>query len=215
MRTLQRFINNTRLITRALTKTRMFYRQYDPGWYLYRKVASETNMEAKFSDEFIELVYVTLCAWNMNSRGAKLADFESFKESLRAHKDNFMRLSNIRLEELTAEQLAEILSGDGRALFLNLTLVADTKPRLVTYSKALHFFVPNLFMPIDRTYTLKYFYDNFNVPTNIERQFDRLSEVLEESRRLATSVRLTQFIDTVWNANIPKTIDNIIIGYQL
>ncbi|HUI29354.1 MAG TPA: hypothetical protein VLX91_03980 [Candidatus Acidoferrales bacterium] len=215
MRSLTRFINNNRLVLYSLEKTRKFYRQYDPGWYLYRRVASEINMEAKFRDEFIELVYVTLSAWNMNSRRARLAGFDVFKESIHEHRDRFARLSNFCLDGLTSAQLNEILWVDGHALFSNLVLVADTKPRLVTYSKTLHFFLPDLFMPIDRTYTLNYFCGNLNVPRRVEHQFELLCKVLEEARRFAASVPLAHFIDRVWNANVPKTIDNIIIGYQL
>jgi hypothetical protein len=213
-RNLQRFIDSRAAVVRSLEKTKKFYRRYDPGWYLYRKVASESSIAAKFTDEFIELVYVTLAAWNMNSRGAKLSEFDIFKESIYRNREYFTRLANYRLEQLSSTSLRELLVGDARTLFFNLELVADGKPRLVTYSKTFHFFLPDLFVPIDRRYTLTYFYKSEDVPNKLDMQFQRLSDILEECRRLATSIQLNRFLDNIWNANVPKTIDDIIIGYQ-
>ena len=200
---------------RSIDKTRRLYRQYDPGWYLYRRVTSHGTIADRFSDDFIELVYVTLISWNMNSRGAKLADWDTFKESIRHHRRPFVRLAKYKLERLSRPRLEEIVEGDLRTLFDGLRLVADSKPRLVTYSKALHFFLPRLIVPIDRKYTLQYFYRRNSVPESIDDQFTQLSEILEECRSFAASVHLEGFQDRRWNANIPKTIDNMIIGYQI
>jgi hypothetical protein len=215
MKNLDRFIYNRGLIERSLEKTKKFYK-YHPGWYLYKKIVSETNLENKFTDKFIELVYITLIAWNMNSRSAKLANYNTFKNSLKRHKKYFTRLSNCRLEQLSDVDLHKRLEGDARYLFSHLKLVADSKPRLVTYSKTFHFFLPQLFVPIDRKYTLTYFYGHSNIPKDIKLQYKRLSNILEKCRIFAKQVDLSQFYDEneEWNANIPKTIDNIIIGYQ-
>lgn len=99
-------------------------------------------------------------------------------------------------------------------MFFQMELVHPGKPRLVTYSKTFHFFLPKLFVPIDRKYTLSYFYGNGMVPGSLERQFKRFSELHQEFRRFATNVALVQAVDNSWNGNIPKVIDNIIIGYQ-
>ncbi|MCL4538379.1 MAG: hypothetical protein M1469_09290 [Bacteroidetes bacterium] len=197
-----------------MTKTKRLYRQYDPGWYLYRKLASEVDIEAKFRDDFIELVYVTLVAWNMNSRGARLSNWNTFKQSLYAQRDHFINLASFRLEQLSEAVMKDLFSEDVRELFFNLILVSDSKPRLVTCSKTLHFFLPNLFVPIDRKYTLSYFHKSTSVPASIEKQYDKFSNIQEECRRFANRVSLDEFADSIWNANIPKTIDNIIIGYQ-
>ena len=209
------FINRPNLIVRSLDNTKRFYRFLDPGWYLYRKVVLETNIVNKFNDEFIELVYVTLVAWNMNSRGAKLADFNVFKTSLLSFKDNFINLSNFKLEELSSTMFDDLLNNDLLKLFFGLELVANNKPKLVTYSKTFHFFLPNLFVPIDRKYTLNYFNGHTNIPKSIEKQFDLFKHLHQNFRKFSNEVSLNEYLDQTWNANIPKTIDNIIIGYQL
>ena len=214
MNNLDRFIKNGELVKKSINTTKNNYRKYDPGWYLYRKITSYNNIDSKFTDEFIELIYVTLIAWNMNSRGAKLSDYNVFKNSIIRNKNAIKNLSEYRLQKLSSEKLNKILMEDGFELFSNLDLVADTKPRLVTYSKTLHFLLPNLFVPIDRKYTMKYFYGHTNIPKNVERQYRRLLDITEEYRLFASLVKISKYKDTVWNTNIPKTIDNMIIGFM-
>lgn len=96
-RDLTRFASDRALLKRSLANTQRFYRLYDPGWYLYRQVVSEENVSHKFSNKFIELIYVTLTAWNMNSRGAWLAEFEAFRDSLKRHRRAFISLGGCGL----------------------------------------------------------------------------------------------------------------------
>jgi len=72
MNNLNIFLEENGLLDKSLKEVKDNYRPLDPGWYLYRKICLEKDINKKFEDEFIELVYVTLSAWNMNSRGAKL-----------------------------------------------------------------------------------------------------------------------------------------------
>lgn len=213
-KTLEPFIKNPDLITRALEKTSKEYRPLDPGWYLYRQVCQEMDLSRRFNDEFIELVYVTLAAWNMNSRGAKLANWDEFRSSVLAFRESFQRLESFELNKVGEDVLANLLDKYVRVMFVQMELVYPGKPRLVTYSKAFHFFLPKLFVPIDRKYTLTYFYGNDMVPDSLERQFKRFSELHQEFRRFASSVPLEHVLDDSWNGNIPKVIDNIIIGHQ-
>lgn len=206
---LRRFIDNPNLICDSLEKAKS-YRPHDPGWYLYRIVVSKTNVCERFSDEFIELVYTTLIAWNMNARGAELASFDIFRASILENKERIVQLSGYRIQDLSEQSLRGILK-DTQKLYSKLKL-ARAKRKLATNSKTLHFFIPTLFIPIDNSYTLKYFHKNN--PERVREQFDLLSEILEEARKLATSSRLERFIDHNRNLNIPKIIDNILIGYK-
>ncbi len=205
-RTINEFFNLDVLNTN-LKKTRNDYRPYDAGWYLYREIL-RTEFKDKFCQEFCELLYATLSAWNMNSRGAKF--FSKFKNSIVTNE--------IALENLKGINLSEINTTPTRSnlLFLydNLDLVAETKPKLVTFAKTLHFLLPDLVCPIDRTYTLNYFYNNTNVPSNGENQFNRFWAIENEFSRFALHVDLVKFInDDNGDFNIPKIIDNAIIGY--
>lgn len=209
MKTIDIFLQKTSLISKSLDKTKEDYRRLDPGWYLYRELLKFDN-SAKFKDDFIELVYVTLTAWNMNSRGAKLQKYDLFKKSIVDNKNIINQLNDIKLSDISNQDVQDILE----KLFVNLNLVDNLKPRLVTYSKTLHFFLPDLVGPIDRTYTLQYFYNNTYVPKSLENQFKRFIEIQNQYSILSQKISLKEYIDPVWNSTIPKIVDNIIIGYQ-
>ncbi|MDO8721446.1 MAG: hypothetical protein Q7J31_04370 [Syntrophales bacterium] len=169
----------------------------------------EYDFDSKFSKDFIELVYVTLSAWNMNSRGAKLQEFEVFKKSIIKNKRTFYDLSSYSLKDIEKPIVRDLLE----KLINNIDLVAESKPPLVTFSKTMHFFLPDLVGPIDRTYTMRFFYNNTNVPKTIANQFKRFMDIETEYCNLAKKFKLAKFKDGVWNRTIPKIIDNMIIGF--
>jgi len=212
------FLENENLIDMALKEVKINYRPYDPGNYLYREICKEKDINRKFEDKFIELIYVTLSAWNMNSRGAKLSDFEDFKDSLKINKNQVLNLSKYRMEkiqEIEFEMLTKILEH----LFNNLKLVGknknnNEKPRLVTFSKTMHFLLPDLIMPIDRKYTLKFFYNNVSINPKLNLQFQKFLHIFKECSNFALKSKLNLKLDDNWNQNVPKIIDNIIIGYS-
>ena len=213
MNSLNIFLEDKLLLDRALSEVKSNYRPLDPGWYLYKKVCSEKDINKKFEDNFIELVYVTLSAWNMNSRGAKLSDFQKFKNSIRINKNLILNLSRYKLNNISEKDF-DVTIKTCELLFESLNLVATDKPRLVTFSKTLHFLLPDLIVPIDRTYTLKFFYNNTNFIKDLPNQFKKFSEIFTECSKFAFKAKLESRIDTNWNQNIPKVIDNLIIGYS-
>lgn len=191
----------------ALNYTKKNYRPHDPGSYLYRKVL-EYKFKDKFKDDFLELLYVTLSAWNMNSRGAKLKDFPSFVNSIKKYQADFEKLKNGKIEDLS--KYKEILE----KLFSKLELVAPEKPPLVTFSKTLHFILPDLIAPIDRRYTIRFFYGTsnnkcFKTP---EAQFETFWKIETAFSKFAQSKDLSIYIDDYWNRSVPKILDNAVIG---
>jgi len=197
------------LIPSLIEYTTKNYRPYDPGQYLYNLLINFTN-GSKFSDKYIELAYTTLIAWNMNQRGAKLSDFETYKHSLLIHKEHIEYFEKYRIEKFTdSKEIGERL----KFLFDNLQLVDTGKPKLVTFSKTLHYFLPNLLMPIDRSYTIKYFYYNTNFSKDNDVQFEMYYEIFKQFMQLSVYYDFNKYIDEKWNRNIPKIIDNIIIAY--
>ncbi len=191
------------------------YRPYDPGNYLYKLVVDVKDLSQKFSHDYIVLVYTTLSSWNMNSRGAKLADFEIFEKSLQSHKEDFFLLAEMKIGGINDFAVAqEVL----KRLFFGLELVGKNdngkeKPRLVTFSKTLHFLLPELVPPIDRTYTLNFFFGHTQIPGTVEKQFGKFMEIFTAFNEFAKSNNLTAFKDDKWNFNIPKIMDNLVIGH--
>ena len=219
-----KILTDEKELKKVIEKTKKEYRPFDPGQYLYNLLLNKRGKIDIFSDEYLELVYTTLIAWNMNGRGAKLNDFELFKKSIRENKERINGLKKYRIEELNEENKENVLDII-KELFEKLDLVGKSwtgnkiKSKLVTFSKTLHFLLPNLLVPIDRRYTLDFFYSNKMVPTNPdlkkndEKQLVIFNELFRKFCELSQSYNLRKYIDSKWNANIPKIMDNAIIGY--
>jgi len=207
MKNLEEF-DNVNLLEKTLAITEEKYRRYDPGWYLYRLISRYDDKD-KYSHEFIELVYVTLSAWNMNSRGAKLNEFDMFKKSIINNK--------ILLEYFTDKSINDVVNIDIqnnlKELFFKLKLVYRNKPLLVTFSKFLHFYFPKLIVPIDRTYTCKYFYGNTSIPSKLEGQFEKFIQIEKEFSEFSKRHYLKKYLTKDWNLCETKVMDNMIIGY--
>jgi hypothetical protein len=206
MKNLDKFENKT-LLEKTLKITEKNYRPYDPGWYLYKLVFEYDKN--KYSHEFIELVYVTLSAWNMNSRGAKLNDFNLFKETIIENKNLLQKLQNKIICDIENIETENILN----ELFFMLKLVYKGKPLLVTFSKCLHFYFPDLLVPIDRTYTCNYFYGNTSVPSTLDGQFKKFIQIEKEFAKFYKKTDLQKYVTKDWNLCKTKIMDNMIIGY--
>lgn len=220
-----RLVSEKSTFEKALFKRGEEYRRYDPGQYIYNLLLEKRKSIDVFSDEYLELVYTTLIAWNMNGRGAKLNDFNLFKETIRKNKDKINSLKNYKIETLNEKVKIEVLK-TSEELFHDLDLVGKSwtgnkiKSKLVTFSKTLHFLIPDLFVPIDRKYTLDFFYDDKIVPThtnilkNNELQLKVFNELYNLFCQIAKVYNLKEYTDNRGNTNIPKVIDNSIIGYS-
>lgn len=196
-------------IKKYLAITSDEYRFLDPGRLLY-VMAMKVPYEKRFDEEYIKHVYVTLKAWNMNSRGAKLHDFRDFSESLQTSKTIFDKFRSKKLDEFDKTD-TNLLSD----LFDKLKL-SKTKSPLVTFAKTLHFFLPGLIVPIDRKFTLSFFEkDNQYTFRKYGEQFSIFCAIESAFSKFARTHELKKYKDSDWNQNVPKIIDNLIIGYIL
>jgi len=207
-RRLMRLFEDDKRLKRCLYKTASKYRMPSPGGYLYRKIIDYKG--DRHSDKFIELVYITLTAWNMNTRKAKLAKYEVFAKSLKSPKTKKL-ISGLYKERLRLLASNENIAQKLRKLFFSLKLVRTGNPPLVTFSKTLHFFLPHLIVPIDRQYTLKYF--KKYVPVSKQDQFDLFLALEQEFSLVTKKVNLRKHLDNKLNLTIPKVCDNAIMGH--
>jgi len=86
--TLESVFHTNKDIKEYLATTSNEYRFLDPGRLLYI-MAMKVPYKNRFDEDYIKHVYVTLKAWNMNSRGAKLHSYNDFSDSLLANKKIF------------------------------------------------------------------------------------------------------------------------------
>jgi hypothetical protein len=185
---------------------------YDPKQYV--NVVEYSG--DKFSNEFIKSVYKILISWGMNSQGAKLSDFTDFKESIISNKETIQKLQGYRLEEIDS---FGIIEEDIKSLFENLNLV-KTNSKFVTFAKTMHFFVPNLLMPMDGKYTVTFFYGNASalyygsVHNRDEKHRQMYKYIFEDTRKYARKLMSKgDFLNDGWSRNVPKLIDSLIIAY--
>jgi hypothetical protein len=192
------------------------YRLHTPSKYLYRKIIeAHKSVDYQVSRllpnvDFLELVYVTLDSWGMNTRSAKLVDFNSFEASIPQFQNRLIQLEGKELQKLTSHELDEVLRLV-KPVFTDLK-VMETKPKLVGLSKTLHFLLPKLFPPMDRSYTLKFFREK--VSKSVDEQFITFSKIFHEFYNITKKLNLvSKDVDgDQWNTTIPKLIDNAIIG---
>jgi len=183
-------------------------KKYDKSSVLYDSVLRFPDKDFR-SNDFLQRVYDMLVAFKMNSRGARLSEPADFKRTLKKHADMIQSFAKFKLEKIKESDSG--LTDSICFLFDNLELV-QTKSPLVTFSKTMHFLLPDLFMPIDRRYTLRFFYES--TPANQKACF---LQVFEQYRQFAHqhSEALKALVNpkSRWNRSIPKVIDNVIIGY--
>jgi len=197
----------------CLRRTNKFYRPFDAAAYLYRELLEKhTTKPLKDllgDDRFFELVYATLCAFNMNQRAAKLVRLEDFKEKVKKLEGGLIALSRKHLALLNDEEF-EKTQGAIHQLFKQLNVMRGAS-QLVGLSKTLHFLLPNLVMPIDRKYTLNFFYGTNVYEKEREREWRLFEQILRYFHKIAQQIKsydISQEKDP-----IPKIIDKAIIGF--
>lgn len=136
-----------------------------PSVYFYeelvRPIRSVPSLrDLASSDRLIELAYATLRSWGMHRMGervaTKLTEYPVFRDAVRALIKPAAALSNRRITELSEEDLG-IVVGQPAVLVERSGISASGSP-LVANAKMLHFLLPDLVPPIDRTYTGRFFY---------------------------------------------------------
>jgi hypothetical protein len=170
------------------------------------------------NDDFCSELYSTLEAWDMNKRGAKLNDFEIVRESIRQHESYLIDLYKNKLDSIHSleDKHAQKIIGDLEFVFCHLEIM-KSKRRIVGVSKAMHFLLPDLVMPIDSTYTMPYFYGSNRYSDKAEKEFRNYLDIFTRTHRITNNLKLTNsdVKGGEWNTSIPKLIDNAIIGFDV
>lgn len=163
-----------------------------PDLYFYKRTMESRRSKSlnelfDESDRFVELIYATLVAWDMNSRGAKMKYFDEFKTSILKNKERFMQLTHYKLEALQGGTIGEVKMRLGQ-IYNNMHVMVSGG-KLVSNSKVIHFILPDLVMPMDRQNTLNFFFGNTN---ESESYFLR---IFGFSYEIAKKIDLRQFLD--------------------
>jgi hypothetical protein len=195
-----------------------------PSEYFYiNKIISITkkeNYDTVFTQEFIEYIYATLASWGMHrmgpeNKGAKMNDFDSFKDCIMQNKNKIMKLKNFKINTIETD---DVIS-DVNELYLSFWPLMKSNSKLVATSKVMHFLLPHLIPPMDREYTMDFF--NKYLPTiksiddqkNIENEIEIFEFAFRKICFISKQVDCSVFVDSEFSPTIPKVIDNAIVSY--
>ena len=199
------------------------------GPSIYFHVQAIKEQENNFlSHRHIEMIYATLASWGMHQMGdtnAKMVEFDIFKESLLAKREELKSFMTLRMDSCTAQEYAKHLS-NLKSIYYGLK-VSISEATIVAHSKTLAHILPNLVPPIDRQYTIRFFTqdcENFcnddgkfrpiNVPKGIDH-FEAFKKFACNIKSLFDRCDCQMFnIDKAsFNTSIPKIMDNLIMAF--
>jgi hypothetical protein len=171
---------------------------------------------------FVELLYAMLASWGMDSGQARLLDFEKFDHAIRLLVDSeaLQRFQGVKIAAVDAgwrgsiTELWRILTGPGK--------VMASRSQLVGASKVLHHLLPDVFPPIDGTYTLDFLSsleitEPFTIKAS-ELQPPGLGAFFKAMLFFGMAARTVPNLDRYldkgpMSGSIPKVIDNAIIAW--
>jgi hypothetical protein len=172
-------------------------------------------LEAVQSTAFLEGVYATLTAWGMlrmGPRGAKMGAFAEMEASFWEQMDQIAKVADLSIWDVERQDVPD-LSKTLWEIIAHLR-VGVGKTKIVAGSKALHHLLPDLVPPIDRQYTLRFFYNHKMIN---QREQVYLQEMYPRFCPIAAFCQedIRSRLGTGMNTSITKVIDNAIVGYGL
>lgn len=163
------------------------------------------------NDQFLCSLYDTLKAWGLGSRGSRLVEKEKFKTCIRIMASEIELLEGYRIGQVSNHIIGTISEKIWK-LIQRLSIV-DNKSKIVAGTKAMHHILPDLIVPIDRTYTQSFFlWHNSKFQYNQE---DVFIKSFYHFNIIGSQIALENYIDNGWNTSITKVIDNTIVGMIL
>ncbi|HOO49982.1 MAG TPA: hypothetical protein PLK94_01700 [Alphaproteobacteria bacterium] len=190
-----------------------------PSVYFYNECLLARKNEF-LGKEHIKMMYACLTAWGMHRMGesskTKIPPFADFFESIIREKVTYEKYKEQNLLEANKDILEEIWSV-GRNIKSSMS-----SSKLVSVSKTLHFILPELVPPIDRQYTLRFFYQEKEKWVGEDGKYGSLP-ILSNKKEAQYFFEICMQYQKIWKSNEEelcsvdnpiKTIDNAIM-YQV
>lgn len=197
----------TGIITGRIAQINAVYRG-GPSFYFYHRILDLRRQYPTVgaflaSTTCIEILYAALVSWDMNSRGAKMKDYDDFRNNLQGNINVFQSVE-AAANGCTWANRSPVVQALAD-LYDRLSLM-KTKKKLVSNSKTMHFVFPALCPPMDNTNTLMKLYGH---SAQSKKKF---LEVLEFSYDILAGIQNPrQYLDNQWNTLETKLVDNAII----
>jgi hypothetical protein len=186
-----------------------------PSLYFHQR-ALEAAKEG--AEPFVHAAYAMLVSWGMHRMGkggAKMGNFEDFRDSVVSHWPSIEALSG-----LTRDQLTDAHWNQLKSVFLGIRAMA-TRSILVANSKVLAHALPESVVPIDRNYTLRYVFGSTSINNDPEWQWAKFRAIHQQffyplvaSPGMISHAKrwLAERNTKPWNTSILKLADNLVIG---
>lgn len=167
-------------------------------------------------DLYWDYLYATLTAWGLNRLGSdsktRLVGFDEYRDCTISHGDAILELEPYEITQLTNADEVQSVTAGLQKLIENLC-VAVSPSKIVANSKALHHLLPNLVPPVDRRYTLRFFYDSVNPPgiaNCFPEIFPPLVGIAVENKQV-----ILDRVGIGFNTSTSKVIDNAVVGFVM
>jgi hypothetical protein len=191
-----------------------------PSLYFHKKTlairASHCSAVEAIQDErFFEYLYATLTAWGMHRMGqshAKLADLDQIRDSFVDRAAAIGEIESLRLRDLSTNDAKDV--GAKLWAIIEGLRVSTSETRIVACSKAVHHLLPLLLPPIDREYTLRFFYNHKTISRGDRATFLEIFPCFQEIAATQGD-HLAELVGQGMNTSETKVIDNAIVGYVL
>jgi hypothetical protein len=197
-----------------------------PSVYFYEELVklvrgANSLLDLQSNDRLVDLTYAALTSWGMHRMGenvaTKLTEFSTFSAAVRGLIGPAAALSRWRIADLNesevgilTERLADLVERPG---------ISASASHLVANAKTLHFLLPDLVPPIDRTYTGRFFYGlnaGRGLPGGAREAFSFMfPHLCHLARRHAPAVRSAATRRSYMCLGQAKVLDNAIVGYML
>jgi hypothetical protein len=156
---------------------------------------------------FLKLLYQTLNSWGIGQRGSKILNFDDFVRVLRRCEPVITSLETYRLDDPSqGRDLADKLWS-----LIDSLVIVNNEAKLVPCTKALHHLLPDLFVPIDRAFTRRFFGWHGSGFQYQQKKF--FYKAHEEFAKIAREANPAQFVGSGWRTSLTKNIDNALVGF--
>ena len=192
-----------------------------PSVYFYERTvnmvrSAKALRDLAGDDLFCEYAYATLTAWGMHRMGesvaTKLTDYPTFSAAVRSFLEEVEDLKGASICDLSDEEAAALTKR--LAKLVEKPGITTSGAPLVANTKTMHFILPDLVPPVDRTYTCRLFYGRMQPPGDAAEVFGAVFPLLAglAKRHEATVKKATGTYLCLGHA---KALDNAIVGFVL
>jgi len=190
-----------------------------PSWYFHLRTLENRRkhrsaVDALHDPEFCDALYATLTAWGLHRMGpgkAKLLDLPTIRGSFVRNADRIHALESLRLSDFGSMDI-DLVTKRVWAVLCDLE-VTKAKAFLVANTKALHYLLPALVPPVDRQYTLNFFFGAASIDGREETAFGVMYPLFHEIAKSKAGVIQRWIRRKGWHTSESKIVDNAIVGY--